>query len=342
MLNLVTGTPGSGKTLFVVNELSKVTDRTIYYDGVPLTSGKLPWIPIDAHDWAAVPDGSIVVVDEAQRVWGVRDPKKPVPPDVTAMETHRHRGIDIWVITQHPKMLDHHLRRLVNRHVHLRRNFGLPSSLMLDGNEVFDDPQNVDPAVQRTQFLFPKSTYELYKSAEIHTHKFRPTAKMVAMLVLVLLSFGAIGYAAYRITSGGLMGDKPAPQATPTGEGTREAASPVAPPLPLPPSSTPYLDSLRPESPVVPESAPIYAPHRQVVNVPYLAGCITFMRDGVEHCDCYTQTGSKLGTSAAECHAYLRNPPHVYWAASPGPVPGASASDESVSAPPRPEDESVP
>jgi len=318
MLTLVTGTPGSGKTLFVVHELSKVTDRTIYHDGIPLTTGKLPWIEISGRDWASVPDGSIVVIDEAQRIWGTRDPKKPVPPEISAMETHRHRGIDIWVITQHPKLLDHHLRRLVGRHVHLRRNNGLPSSLMLDSNEVVDDPQNPDAAVQRSQFLFPSSSYGLYKSAEIHTHKMRITAKMVAMGVLVLASLAAIGMASYRLLSGGIMGKDPQPQAAQARE-LIDKGQPRAPSVTFPvdnenhySSGGGYLASMIPESAVVPESAPIYAAQRQIKSVPYLSGCIIVHTDP-ETCNCYTQKGGRLSVSYAECHAYLDNPPHPYW-----------------------------
>jgi len=197
MLNLITGSPGSGKTLYVVDLLKNETARTVYNDGVPVL--KLPWIPINAHEWAAIPDGSILVVDECQRIWPVRDPKKPVPPDIQLFETHRHRGIDVYLMTQHPKMLDHHIRRLVGNHIHLRRNFGLPSSLLLQANEVIDDPQNPDASVQRSQFLFPSASYDFYKSAEVHTTPIKPPiSKHLKIIVIFILLLFIGAYVMYH------------------------------------------------------------------------------------------------------------------------------------------------
>lgn len=324
MLTLITGSPGSGKTLWVVDFLKGVNNRTIYQDGVPEL--KLPWIPIDAHQWGTIPDGSILVVDEVQRIWGVRDPKKPVPADIQLFETHRHRGIDVFLMTQHPKMLDHHLRRLVGRHIHLRRNFGLPSSLLLEANEVMDDPQQPSPSVQRSQFVFPSSSFNLYKSAEIHTHKFRPTWKMAAVVLLLVASAWAI-YSAFGVFSD--WGDSPKPESdsppatTPKAEEARAQAKPEAAAPASPPS---YLSTLVPESPLVPESAPAYRDKIQHLQIPHLAGCIEFVSpDGKPGCNCYTQQGTRLETSYAECRSVIDWPPFQSWA--PPAAPPAAPSD---------------
>lgn len=308
MLNLITGSPGSGKTLYIVNELSKIKDRTIYYDGIADIS--LPWIEIDAHDWVKIPDGSILVIDEVQRIWGTRDPKKPVPEDIRALETHRHRGIDIWIATQHPMMLDHHVRRLVGHHLHLRRNFGLPSSLLLTANEVIDDPQYPGPAVQRSQFVFPTGSYGLYKSAEIHTHKFRPTLKMLAIVAVVCVALFAI-YRGFRVFDNWGKNETPSAAAAVGGGETGKpgVAAPVAP------VATTFLSSLIPEHPAVPQSAPKYIDADKVSQVPYLSGCIEIQDQftGEWNCNCYTQTGTRLFLDYATCKEHLSNLPFQYW-----------------------------
>jgi len=331
MLNLITGSPGSGKTLYVVDLLKNETARTVYNDGVPVL--KLPWIPINAHEWAAIPDGSILVVDECQRIWPVRDPKKPVPPDIQLFETHRHRGIDVYLMTQHPKMLDHHIRRLVGNHIHLRRNFGLPSSLLLQANEVIDDPQNPDASVQRSQFLFPSSSYDFYKSAEVHTHKFKPTFKMFAMLGLVIASIAVIGYAIYRLFFVGLIPDNNTEQSQAEAQHTAASDRPearAAVPLPPPPPPS-FLEQFIPESPVVPESAPLYRDKIEVKSIPHLSGCLTYLDiDQQEICNCYTQQGTRLELSYAECHAYIERPPFQYWRDSSISSPAKPSSVESL------------
>src|SRR4030067_873930 len=39
---------------------------------------------------------------------------------VAALETHRHGGFDIWLISQHAGLIDANVRKLIGRHIHLR------------------------------------------------------------------------------------------------------------------------------------------------------------------------------------------------------------------------------
>lgn len=330
MLNLVTGTPGSGKTLYVINELAKVTDRTIYYDGVP--DLQLPWIPIPAKDWSSIPDGSILVVDEAQRIWGTRPPKDPVPDSIRAMETHRHRGIDIWVITQSPMMLDHHLRRLVGWHKHLRRNAGLPSSLSLEADEVIEDPQNPGAHVRRGQFVFPKDTYKLYKSAEVHTHKFKWTMRYTAMLVLVIAAISGIVWGFLSVADG--IGGSPDPSRSGDGEGGGQSAQHAPPPSDYNTSLSDYIrdpyEQYIPRAKILPQSAPIYDGLNTAKQMPFVAGCIKSTDIvGDYTCKCYTQQGNDLHFSHADCEQHLAGLPFQYWREPDYTVPEKQSDERS-------------
>lgn len=121
MITLITGAPGTGKSAALVSLLKELSKgRTIYVNGIPdlkIDHQELE----DPTKWIDdVPDGSIIVIDEVQRIWRPRGPGQKVPPDIAALETHRHRGIDFYIVTQGPRLVDTNVRALVGRHVHLR------------------------------------------------------------------------------------------------------------------------------------------------------------------------------------------------------------------------------
>lgn len=197
MFTLITGVPGSAKTLWLMNHLHEGVKfpnsenyRPIYYSGIPDVNESLKWIKLhDPQNWhEEVPDGSIVIIDEVQEYFPVRSAKNIVPNGLTAIERHRHRGLDVFFITQHPSLLDHHARRLVGQHCHLKRNFGASFSVLYRSNECMDDPKDYHTLkkAERTTFKHPKNIFGLYKSAEVHTHKFRLPKIFYVLILLVL------------------------------------------------------------------------------------------------------------------------------------------------------------
>lgn len=193
MFYLRTGTPGAGKTLSLIDELRQVKDRPIFYFGIP--GLKLDWQlikdPQNYHN--EIPDGSIFVLDECQQHFPVRPPKDSVPPGISFLETHRHRGIDVYFITQHPSLLDHHARRLVGQHVHLQRNFGMSRAVKYTNNKLFDFTNYHElQTCQKSQYIYPKDVFDLYKSAEIHTHKRKLPKKLLLLIPLLLMVLGGI------------------------------------------------------------------------------------------------------------------------------------------------------
>lgn len=210
MITIRTGLPGAGKTLFTVYDyiarppLGVAPVREVYVSGIDLVPDMLPFIPLDEPTrWMDCPAGSLVVIDEAQRFFRNRPPGAPVPDYVAALETHRHLGIDLVLITQDPMLIDKHVRRLAGEQFHAKRTFGLSSITMYRWQRCVDDPLDfhTKKEAEKVRRKYPKKIYKCYKSAEIHTVKRKIPFRVWATFA-VLLALGPIGWFAYHHISG--------------------------------------------------------------------------------------------------------------------------------------------
>lgn len=314
MITLITGTPGAGKTLYAVSEiLPSFEGRPLYVDGIPeLKIDHLPSEgPLDSIAVAGVkgpvgtdnysnwlPDGAVLVVDECQRIWRPRGSGSAVPPGVQAMETHRHKGHDLVLITQHPNLLDANIRKLVGRHLHVRRVWGWSRSIVYEWDHA-SDPARVAQSTKKT-WGFPKKAYGLYKSATEHTGRGQKAPWLLyAALVLPILAV-FIGYQVYDSVTSRL---KP-PAAT--------AAAPAQPGMPAPFAASapqaPMVDltsqvAFVPVDPTQPATAPAYESLRQVQEYPRLS-CIS----SVSKCRCYTQQATRYEIDDRVCRDLASNP----------------------------------
>lgn len=193
-VKLITGQPGAGKTLFTLDELRKITDRDIYYNGIP--DLKLPWKPIeDVKAWQELPDGSIVVVDECWRYFPVRSGKHEIPEHIAALRTHRHRGFDFYLICQSPLDVDVALRRLVQTHQHVTRIAGQELARVFTWPRVCEKPNDQwerKGALDTQERKFPTDVYEIYKSADIHTIKKSTPRGLFRLAIIALITLALI------------------------------------------------------------------------------------------------------------------------------------------------------
>lgn len=178
MLYLLTGSPGSGKTLHMVSELNRnkdLKDRLLFVDGIPeLDKNKIKFEEMPEgcsgenwHEW--LPDGAILVIDEAQRYFRTRSNGSKVPENVAAIEMHRHRGQDLFFITQHPRLLDINVKSFVYHHKHFGKNqLGMRRMFAWYGCKNPDNQSDVRDATA-SKYKLDKSAFSLYKSAEVHT-----------------------------------------------------------------------------------------------------------------------------------------------------------------------------
>lgn len=304
MITLITGTPGAGKTSWVVAELeklSRVDSRAVYTHGIP--DLLLPHLDSedvqDWHNW--LPDGALLVIDEVQSVWRPRKSGSIVPASVQALETHRHRGIDLWLITQAPQLVDANVRRLISRHVHLRATaLGRYQYEWAECHERIEDTSKA----ARRRYKLPKHIFGLYKSASVHTKIKRRLPTAVYVLGAVLLVAGVLGFRVYN-RADQLMKPKelmaiarePAGSAGPAGGAA--SLRPIAAPVK---STVDYsAAAFVPRNPVYPESAPVYDNVARVAAVPHVAGCIS----SATRCQCYTQQVTKIVMSDKICRDYV-------------------------------------
>lgn len=344
MITLITGAPGTGKTAALVSLLSALgKNRALYVDGIPelkldhvsLDDGLkgLPDTVVDAYSkvcvngqkpsganfWPnIVPDGSIIVIDEVQRVWRPRGPGSKVPPDIAALETHRHRGLDFYIITQSPRLVDTNVRALVGRHVHLR-DLGLLGRFWYEWPECAEQCSSTwKTAPIKKRYRLPKAIFNTYKSASEHIKPVRSVPWMVAVLMLALVITAALGFKTFSMIS-----SKVAPVATvekkPDSIGditARHASADVS-------TVAPYDTTLFiPRVSNKPESAPAFDHLRVVVVMPMVVGglCVG------DTCKCITQQGTNAGLSTHECKQWLANPPfNPYQLPAPSEARGTPA-----------------
>lgn len=321
MLTLVTGVPGAGKTLWTVTTVKARAEREgrqVFYSGIP--DLQLPWTELpepikyvyvdpktgkshettalDPH-WSDVPDGSIVVLDEAWCFFPTRKQGAPVPEYVQPLATHRHRGLDIYVTTQAGTQLDIFVRKLVGDHVHLDRRFGMQRAALLRWASCKSETSSIDRAAAvRETFNYPKSSYGLYKSAEVHTHKLSlPWKKLVLMggaLVGTVL-FASLSYGRLHGTLGGAV--KGAPVAVkgkqPLGF-VQGSAGTRGMPLWAPGARLPRYKG-------VAESAPAYDQVEMVKSAPAPRGCAEFQIGSALVCTCTDSQGGVLDIPVGKC-----------------------------------------
>lgn len=192
MITLITGAPGAGKSNALVEMLIELDGkRAIYANGV--TDLTLPHIELtDPHKWhESVPDGSAIVIDEVQRIWRSQDRSK-VGPDISGLETHRHRGLDFWIVTQHPSLLHPNVRKLVGRHVHVQ-DHGILGRKWYEWTECSDSLRN---PIHSRGYKLNKKAQGLYKSASIHIKPVRSIPRVVWVFGLCI---PIIGFLAWKV-----------------------------------------------------------------------------------------------------------------------------------------------
>ncbi len=318
MIILQTGVPGSGKTASIVNMLmsdesyTHFTDKDGQKKKRPLFVNGIPELAIEHEELSDeqikekgfqdfLPYGSLVIIDEAQRLMGTRSPAVKVPEFIEKMALHRHHGLDIVLITQHPSFLDSFVRKLVQRHMHI--SIKPVGRKLYEWNECVDQPDstaNIARAIERT-FVLPKKAFGQYKSAEVHTKPKRRIPKSLVFLIIFLPLL--IAFAANTMIRMGkkYSGSSDTVAASDSSDTQTPAASPAA--AGMGQSLTPdlYVPTLAEK----PESKPLYDSVRQVKTYERIAACISGGKSG---CTCYSDQATPLKEITAEmCKDYAKN-----------------------------------
>lgn len=317
MIILVTGTPGSGKSLYSVAELlnKQFKGRPLFINGIPdLLLEHSPMTDDDVEHWfdGRVPVNSVIVIDEVQRIWRPRSASVKAPQSITELEVHRHKGVDFIIITQHPQQIDAHVRRLVGRHLHVRRTWGLSSAVVYEWDSC-SNLSNIKTA-QSKVWRYPKSAYKLYKSSELHTKAGGRVPLIVWVVVAVALAFPFVGWEATKRVLQRFTGTTDS-AATHTGSPQAPSSIPQQAPrsdAPAVLSPAEYVKQFAPRIPGLMHTAPAYDSLTQVKQVPLPSACIESKKESWVKlhggpCGCYTQTGTRYETTQDICHQFVRN-----------------------------------
>lgn len=294
MIYLITGTPGSGKTLYAVsNTLQKlaaeeittpdgeIIKRRLVVDGIKalllphdLMAGLVQspsgeWVPedIEAHGVWNWPDwckpGDVLVIDEVQRHWRPRGMNTKPPPSVQLLETHRHYGVDFVIITQNPMLLDQNIRRLIGRHQNVRRLWGMNRSIIYDWDGCQTNV-NSTKGSSISYFAYDKKDFALYHSSELHT---KQRQKFPLIVILPILSIIFLIFLFPRITT--LLSNL-------------GAGKPIA----------------APSAAAAPQTAGTPAsPSPQSIKPPTIAGCVL----SGSTCTCFNSAGARAPFDPSRC-----------------------------------------
>lgn len=322
MIYLITGVPGSGKTLYAVSTLVqkligetikgkdvKDIKRRLVVDGIPDLviphesmaerkddSAAVGRVGAKAGDadveqvghglwnwWEWAQPGDVLVVDEVQRYWRPRGMGTKPPKEIAMLETHRHFGVDFVLITQNAMLVDQNVRRLVGRHLNVRRLFGGARALIYDWDGCQTDVHRTQGAT-RTVWNYPKSAYKLYKSSELHTKQQQKIPLWFAFPLVVLALAVFMGPKAYSALAGAA-----------TGKGVSAAASAASAPVvaasaPSPGVVASVVSGVRHE---------VAAVETALKDEPTYAGCVA----SGSRCTCYGETGKPVNVELAVCQS---------------------------------------
>lgn len=308
MINLITGLPGSGKTLFTIGEVLRVSvadKRPVFYAGISGVTDPT-WTEIKADEWFNCPTGALILIDECQTVFRPRTISKEVPRFVSELETHRHKGLDLYMITQHPMLADTALRRLAGRHIHVVRAFGMQGATLHEWGSVKD---NCDKSAGRVDSLkkrwsYDKAVFTRYKSAEIHTVK-RSLPMRVKVLLAVPFLIAALGYYFYarqqnKVVPVAALASVPggAAATAPGQAGDKKFTYKLNKE-----DAAQFFFDRTPRIAGLDQTAPKYDELSKPSAVPVPAACVS----SAKGCQCYTQQATKLSVTKAVCEAIVSN-----------------------------------
>lgn len=303
-IELITGLPGHGKTLYTIATYKKVSEaegRPIFYHGIKGLT--LPWQQHDPMKWKDLPPNAIMIIDEAQKVFPLRG--RGAPDEwIQDLSVHRHGGIDMVLITQGPMLIDSFVRQLCDRHRHIVRMFGTQNAT------IHEYPNGVRDLVLKSrgtdsikhQWRYPKEAFEWYQSAELHTVK-RRIPMRVWVLAASLIAGPTLGFIAVK-----RMLPKDEKQLA-----AEQAARTPTKPMAAQFGSTPagqsgyqrngplgvqaYLEMHKPRVAGLAYTAAVYDEVTKPVDAPFPAACVA----AGERCRCYSQQATALEVPQELC-----------------------------------------
>ncbi|MDG9931024.1 MULTISPECIES: zonular occludens toxin domain-containing protein [unclassified Pseudomonas] len=331
MFVLRTGLQGNGKTLNTIREVDAKAakeERPVYYHNIRgfnpgADALQAVWTEFDKpHEWYKLPQNAIIVIDEAQTFFRVRNPSSAVPAYASALETMRHSGHELHCITQNPGLIDTHFRKLCNSHIHYVRGHKGKIIKRWEFERVNMDVEkrNAFSDGQATRILLDKKFFGVYQSVaqgSEHHMRFKPPRAMYVLIACVLF----IGYFGYGLYERRMAPSESEPVAEQSGtpDTIPVSSAPPATASQGPLSAEDYVSLRMPRIPDLPSSAPVYDELTRPVSYPRLycmssvdptivekafdraPYSVRAVRGRLTHCQCYTQQATRYRTDFDFC-----------------------------------------
>lgn len=319
MIRITTGTPGAGKTAFVVSEIlfnKDFKDRKVIHNinGLDRENSEF-WTKEQFQQWHVdykakygtaqeneLERDVLFVIDEVQFVFPNRSSTSTPPDYISMLDIHRHFGLDFILITQDLRKCDPVLRGdTVEEHYHiwdsgLLSAFGIRQKSIFQGVRI--NPNSSIRTAKKTSFYKPpRKAFKHYRSAMTHTKVKRSMNSVVYVLL------GSILCGAYFINKAV---NKPSAFQQPDTV-VNATGQPVSYNSPVQSEAKPFDASLHvPVDPRYPESAPIYDGNRPLKPMRRIAGCIK----SAKACNCYDDEALPLLVPFSTCTDFAN---HEYY-----------------------------
>ncbi len=337
-INLVTGLPGAGKTLFAIYLSNKCREEgltPLNFNIEGLSSdiaeswpGPLDqWEKFDGDElakaqqaaianWQSLPPKSVLLIDEAHRVFPVRPTHSKEPAHVNALAEIRHKGVRLIIVDQDPSTLDRFVKRRVGAHYHLVNRSGFDVARLFSNRSCVDNPRvgGAWGTGESELWRYPKELFSKYKSASVHIKKRRIPKMFIVLAAAVVLAIASFWWTGAKFMSTGERDIDPSAVVT-TYAGERSPTSAWAQGI-VPPQQRQqvgYLtaaDWAHAHTPLVkgvPWSAPVYA-GLAIQTVPDLR-CIIIgdHQTWGSRCKCYSEQGTTLDVDQKFCRMAALN-----------------------------------
>lgn len=339
MLVIRTGKPGHGKTLNTIREVDQkahAEGRVVYFhniNGLKPDQLQAQWFEFeDPEKWFELPNDSIIVVDEAQGWFGARDPRARPPEHITRFETMRHQGHEVHLVTQDPRYLDVHLRRLCNTHIHYWRVFKSAQLLRFESEVVVEkvELKTSFKDADKKSLRLDKRYFGAYTSTNAKHHFQAKVPTKFILAICVLIGAGILVYRAYErydtektqleATSSAPAGSMVDQVRDTVGAFIRPSAdTEQAAPLTVEqylgkrvprvqdlPASAPVYDALT-EPQTFPKPVCIATTDRELIARNYKRMQVGDSDEGLTGCRCNTQQGTRLDVSFGFCMSVVQN-----------------------------------
>lgn len=295
MISFITGLPGAGKTSWLVEQVimplakNDWMEDAIDDDGKPVKIKRKLYTNINGlqlehekigpdelntwHQW--VKPGDLIVFDEVQKPW----PKVPAgtkkPECISELETHRHYGVDFWLLTQNTNLVNDAPVTLAAMHKHVRKVANSRFATVYEWDGVSKSLLYKN-SLTKKPWRRSKAVEKMYRSSALHTKQARaiPTVLFVVLFCLVAFPAGAYwfkGKFEERYFGGVKIPEPTAKASSPAGMQT----------LALPQAPGAALVSTSAAAPVKPK----------------LIGCVATQ----SKCECYDTQGAWVDTEVQQC-----------------------------------------